>query len=156
MKDSNMMGMGTMKANTNRIVKNINGYKVELIERRHAHRVAYPAYSGECIDNDYGKEFDLVADGKFLGRVRREILVRWTKKGRKYGKPTWIAYEEFMGDAVDSTMNKSLNACVRSQISRDEWCGHIGNLVNGTYKCPDYDYTNGGDMPDFGMYREWN
>ena len=24
------------------------------------------------------------------------------------------------------------------------------------YKCPDYDYENGGNMPNFGMYREWD
>ena len=137
------------------INKNINGYKVELIERRPATRIVYPAYSGEHIDENYGQEFDVVASGKFLGRARREIPVCYTKQGRKYGKPSWIFYEEFMGDAVDATMSKSLAKCLKEQISRAEFYGHIGDFVKVSYKCPDYDYDNGSEMPDFGDYQEW-
>lgn len=143
-----------MKTNGRNITKNINGYKVELFERRPATRVAYPAYCGECIDEEYGQEYDVVAGGKFLGRVRREILVKFARGGRTYGKPTWVFYNEFIGDAVDASMDKSLTACLKRQIRNDEWYGHIGDLVKYGYKCPDYDYENGGDMPDFGMYRE--
>lgn len=143
-----------MKTNGRNITKNINGYKVELFERRPATRVAYPAYCGECIDEEYGQEYDVVAGGKFLGRARREILVKFARGGRKYGKPTWVFYDEFMGDAVDASMDKSLTACIKRQIRNDEWYGHIGDLVKYGYKCSDYDYENGGDMPDFGMYRE--
>lgn len=143
-----------MKTNGRNITKNINGYKVELFERRPATRVAYPAYCGECIDEEYGQEYDVVAGGKFLGRVRREILVKFARGGRTYGKPTWVFYNEFMGDAVDASMDKSLTACIKRQIRNDEWYGHIGDLVKYGYKCPGYDYENGGDMPGFGMYQE--
>ena len=132
--------------------KHINGYKIELIETHKANPIAYRGRNGEYIDKSYGKEYDLIADGKFIGRIRNEIHTDWTKDRRKYGREKWIVYEEFMGDSIEETADKKLVQCIRKHLKYEEKLGHIGKCRYG-YEHPEYDYENGGDMPDFGMYQ---